>query len=78
MSEALTVLDLRGVACPINFVRTKLALENLDLGSSLKVILDKGEPLESVQKSILEEGQRLIKTEDFSDKAVTLTLMRLN
>ena len=41
-------LDLRGTPCPTNFVRCRLALENVPLGSSLQVDLDKGEPEEMV------------------------------
>src|SRR3989304_3201750 len=33
-------LDLRGVVCPINFVQTKLKLEEMELGQVLELILD--------------------------------------
>ena len=49
-------LDLSGVPCPLNWVRTKLALERLAPGDSLAVVLDAGEPLESVPRSAREEG----------------------
>ncbi len=56
----LITLDLTGVVCPINFVRTKLKLETMSVGEELQVILDDGEPIESVSKSILEEGQEIV------------------
>jgi TusA-related sulfurtransferase len=49
-------LDLTGVPCPMNWVRTKLALEDLAPGDSLVVALDEGEPLESVPRSAREAG----------------------
>ncbi len=49
-------LDLSGVPCPMNWVRTKLALERLAPGDSLLVELDEGEPLESVPRSAREDG----------------------
>jgi tRNA 2-thiouridine synthesizing protein A len=52
-------LDLRGVPCPMNWVRTKLALEELAPGDSLLVELDPGEPLESVPRSAREEGHEV-------------------
>jgi TusA-related sulfurtransferase len=52
-------LDLRGVPCPMNWVRTKLALEQLAPGDSLVVELDPGEPLESVPHSAREEGHEV-------------------
>ena len=56
----LITLDLTGVVCPINFVRTKLKLETMSVGEELQVLLDDGEPIESVTKSILEEGQLIV------------------
>lgn len=50
------ILDLRNVACPMNFVRTKLRLDKLKSGERLKVLLDPGEPVESVTASINAEG----------------------
>jgi TusA-related sulfurtransferase len=52
-------LDLRGVACPMNWVRTKLALERLAPGDSLLVRLDDGEPLDSVPRSASEDGHEV-------------------
>ena len=56
-------IDLRGVLCPINFVKTKLKLEMLDSGQVLEVILDNGEPMRSVPRSLKEEGHKVIKVE---------------
>ena len=49
-------LDLTGVACPLNWVKTKLALERLARGDELAVRLDAGEPIESVPRSAREDG----------------------
>lgn len=49
-------LDLRGTPCPINFVRTKLKLEQMPLGELLEVWLDAGEPIEQVPQSLTVEG----------------------
>ena len=57
-------IDLRGVLCPINFVKTKLKLEMMDSGQVLEVILDDGEPIRSVPRSIKEEGHRVVKVEN--------------
>lgn len=49
-------LDLRGTPCPINFVRTKLRLEQMTPGTLLEVWLDPGEPVEQVPDSLVMEG----------------------
>ena len=52
-------LDLRGTPCPLNFVRTKLRLEQMPLGSVLEVWLDPGEPIEQVPDSLKMEGYQV-------------------
>ncbi|MGA9377499.1 MAG: sulfurtransferase TusA family protein [Phormidium sp.] len=57
-------LDLRGTPCPINFVRTKLRLEQMAPGSLLEVWLDPGEPIEQVPDSLTMEGYPIELIED--------------
>jgi tRNA 2-thiouridine synthesizing protein A len=51
-----TTLDLTGVVCPMNWVRARLALERMQPGEVLELVLDEGESLESVPRSAREEG----------------------
>ena len=60
------ILDFRGVQCPYNYVKTKLALEEMEIGSILEVIVDEGEPSRHVPKSIHEDGQEIL--EIFKDE----------
>ena len=60
-------IDLRGVKCPFNFVKTKLKLETMDSGQTLAVVLDPGEPIANVPRSVQEEGHALLKTTPRSD-----------
>jgi tRNA 2-thiouridine synthesizing protein A len=55
----MSTLDMTGVPCPMNWVRTRLALEELDAGQSLAVVLDAGEPLDSVPRSAREDGHEV-------------------
>jgi tRNA 2-thiouridine synthesizing protein A len=50
------VLDLRGVSCPLNYVKTRVALEKVDSGEWLEVWLDHGEAEENVPRSCEEDG----------------------
>lgn len=52
-------LDLTGVTCPLNWVRTRLALEALSPGEELRVRLDPGEPRQSVPRSAREDGHEV-------------------
>jgi sulfite reductase (ferredoxin) len=64
--EALR-LDLKGVGCPINYVKTKLKLEELDPGDLLEVILDEGEPIRNVPESLRNDGQKILVQEKIDD-----------
>lgn len=56
-------LDLTGVKCPYNAVRTKLALEELETGEVLSVLLDPGEPIRNVPRVVKDEGHHIIAVE---------------
>ncbi len=54
------VYDLRGVACPMNYVKTKLKLEMMDAGEKLEVWLDAGEPIKNVPMSLKNDGHKVL------------------
>ncbi len=54
------IYDLRGTSCPINYVKAKLKLEGLKTGDKLEVYLDDGEPIQSVPKSLENDGQEIV------------------
>ena len=57
------VLDLRGVKCPFNYVRAKIKLSEMEIGSVLEVILDDGEPISNVPKSLEQDGHEILSIE---------------
>ena len=66
-------LDLRGTPCPINFVRTKLRLEQMAPGALLEVWLDPGEPIEQVPDSLTMSGYKIEQMRDCGDYFALLT-----
>ena len=52
-------LDLRGILCPINFVKCCLALENLSSHEILKVDIDIGEAETSVINGLQDKGYKV-------------------
>ncbi len=57
-------LDLSGVQCPMNFVKTKLQLEDMESGQVLEVILDDGSPVKNVPRSVKAEGHKILVLEE--------------
>lgn len=69
----MTTVDLRGVTCPTNFVKAKLALEMVDTGEVIEFLLDDGEPVKNVPRSLKSEGHKLLGLKE-TDGYYVLTL----
>ena len=55
--------DFRGVACPMNFVKTKIELSTMQSGQLLEILLDDGQPIQNVPGSVRQEGHEVLSTE---------------
>ncbi|MDR2765473.1 MAG: sulfurtransferase TusA family protein [Tannerella sp.] len=52
--------DLRGVACPMNFVHVKMQLATMQPGEILEILLDDGAPIANVPGSVRNEGHQVL------------------
>lgn len=59
--------DFRGVACPMNFVKTKIELAQMNTGELLEILLDNGSPINNVPGSVRGEGHEIIRQEKIND-----------
>lgn len=53
-------LDLRGEVCPYTFVKSKLALEEMESDQLLRVIVDNAESAGNVPRSLTNEGHAVL------------------
>jgi TusA-related sulfurtransferase len=53
-------LNLHGEVCPYTFVKSKLALEDMQPGQILRVIVDNPESAENVPRSLTNEGNEVL------------------
>jgi len=60
-------IDLRGVSCPLNYVKTKLKLEEMEVEQVLEVLLDDGESIVNVPRSVKEDGHKILEIEQVED-----------
>ena len=60
---AVRRLDLKGVRCPINYVKAKLFLEDLPSGDVVEFLLDEGEPIDNVPRSLQSDGHKIVTIE---------------
>jgi TusA-related sulfurtransferase len=77
MSNLIKKLDLRGVKCPINFVRAKIALDDSELGTILELFIDDGEAYDSVPKSLSEEGHQIVSLSSVEDDVWLLVVKKI-
>ena len=74
-TAAAPVYDLRGVACPLNYVKTKLKLEMMDAGERLEVWLDAGEPIKNVPMSLRNDGHKILVQEPLEQEAAHFKIL---
>jgi tRNA 2-thiouridine synthesizing protein A len=70
-------VDLRGVCCPTNFVKAKLALEMVDEGATVEFLLDDGEPVKNVPRSLKGEGHKLLGLKQAEEGHYILTMEKV-
>lgn len=63
MTAPRATVDLRPFACPLTYVKTRIALDRLAPGDVLELWLPAGEPVESVPRSAEEDGHRVVAIE---------------
>lgn len=59
--------DLRGVGCPMNLVKTKVAFSRMQSGQILGLVLDNGPPINNVPRSVVREGHEILSQDQLDD-----------
>jgi TusA-related sulfurtransferase len=67
--RGVVLVDLRSYACPITWVKTRIALGRIAAGDRLELWLREGESVESVPRSAAEEGHRVVAVEPRAGEA---------
>ena len=75
MQEPDRELDITGEMCPMTFVRTRLALDRMRPGETLRVRLRGEEPLRNVPRTAREQGHEVLSLETGAD-GISLLLLR--
>lgn len=65
-------IDITDVVCPVTFVKTKMALEDLDDGQILEIKMNEGEPIQNVPRSLKDEGHKVLEVAKNDDETFTV------
>ncbi|MDR1021222.1 MAG: sulfurtransferase TusA family protein [Synergistaceae bacterium] len=69
-------VDITDVVCPVTFVRTKVALEDLEDGQVASIRMNDGEPVQNVPRSVKDEGHKILKLIDNGDGTYSLIVRK--
>lgn len=69
-------VDITDVVCPMTFVKTKAAMEEIEAGRILKIKMNEGEPVENIPRSLKEEGHMVIGVERNNDGTFTILVKK--
>ncbi len=69
-------VDITDVVCPVTFVKTKAALEEMEDGQILQVHMNDGEPVLNVPRSVKEEGHQILKLYTNDDETYELFIRK--
>lgn len=60
-------LDIKGVVCPYTLVKSKLAVEDMEIGQVIEIVLDYPEASESIPKAMHNYGHSVLKVEKVNE-----------
>jgi TusA-related sulfurtransferase len=69
-------VDITAATCPVTFVKTKVAIEEMDDGQILSVRMNDGEPVQNVPRSLKDEGHEILKLIDNEDGTYDLIVRK--
>ena len=75
--EVTDEVDITDKVCPLTFVKTKVALEELDDGEVIAIRMNDGEPVQNVPRSVKEEGHQILKLVDNEDGTYNLIVRKV-
>ncbi len=69
-------INIKGLICPYTFVKSKIAIENMDVGQVLEILLDYEEASRSIPKSMEDHGHKVLKVEKINDTDWVLQILK--
>jgi len=60
-------INIKGLVCPYTFVKSKLAIETMEVGQILEILLDYQEASNSIPKSMEAHGHKVLEVKKIND-----------
>ena len=75
--KADAVVDITSAVCPMTFVKAKAEIDEIEIGQVLEVIMNDGEPVQNVPRSIKEDGQQVLKLQKHENGTYSMFVKKL-
>lgn len=69
-------INIKGLVCPYTFVKSKIAIEDMEIGEILEILLDYEEASRSIPKSMEDLGHKVLKVEKVNDNDWILVIRK--
>lgn len=69
-------INIKGLTCPYTFVKSKLAIEDMEVGEVLEIELDSEEAFRNIPRSMEDHGQKVLKAEKKGEKDFLLVIKK--
>lgn len=70
-------IDIRGEICPYTFVKSKLAMEELESGQVLEVTVDHAPATENVPRSMEAEGHKVLEVSKIGENEWRIVIQKV-
>jgi small redox-active disulfide protein 1 len=70
-------INLKGEVCPYTYVKSKLAIEEMEAGEILEIILDHKPAVENVPTSMENEGHKVLEVSQINDTDFKIIIKKL-
>jgi len=71
-------INIKGEVCPYTFVKSFLALEEMEVGQVLRVIVDYLPAVENVPRSLKNEGHEIVEIAQINDTDWAITIRKMD
>lgn len=71
-------INIKGEVCPYTFVKSFLALEEMEVGQVLRVIVDHLPAVENVPRSLKNEGHEIVEIAQINDTDWAITIRKMD
>ncbi len=75
---AVQELDIRGEVCPYTYVKTRLALEEMEVGQVLRVLVDYEPATRNVPRSVALQGDEVLRVEPVGEGVWAIWIRKRN